>query len=196
MTLRAISRSFLAICLGLSVSPAHALTEAPMNLSDLIERANEIVVGTVFEMTSMERFFGDYARIVTDVSLVDLEVVKGDTEDAEMVVTQLGGQVEDVMEWYPGLPSLEMERRYIVFLIRTDLDLAVPIGLQGVFVVETDPDRVAEVVTSASGQPVLAVQDDRVEFGIPPEGSTDTEGQLAGAITLEQFLTEIRARLN
>ena len=168
-----------------------------MSFSDLIERASDIVVGTVFEMTSMERFFGDYTRIVTDVSLVDLEVVKGETEDAEMVVTQFGGKVGDVMEWYPGLPSFEIERRYLVFLIRTeDLDLAVPIGLQGLFVVETNSLRAAEVVTSASGQPVLAVQDDRVVFGDPAEQPTDTEGRLAGAMTLEQFLKELRARLD
>ncbi len=197
MTLRAIARSLLVICLGLSASPAHATTEVPMSFSDLIERASDIVVGTVFEMTSMERFFGDYARIVTDVSLVDLEVVKGETEDAEMVVTQFGGKVGDVMEWYPGLPSFEIERRYLVFLIRTeDLDLAVPIGLQGLFVVETNSLRAAEVVTSASGQPVLAVQDDRVVFGDPAEQPTDTEGRLAGAMTLEQFLKELRARLD
>ncbi len=101
------------------------------------------------------------------------------------------------MEWYPGLPSFEIERRYLVFLIRTeDLDLAVPIGLQGLFVVETNSLRAAEVVTSASGQPVLAVQDDRVVFGDPAEQPTDTEGRLAGAMTLEQFLKELRARLD
>jgi len=131
MTLKAIARSLFAICLGLSASPAHALTEVPMSFSDLVERADEIVVGTVLEMTSTERFFGDFERVVTDVSLVDLEVIKGETGVAEMVVTQLGGQVGDVIEWYPGLPSFEMERRYLVFLIRTD-DLGgdVPISVE------------------------------------------------------------------
>ncbi len=102
-----------------------------MSFSDLVERADEIVVGTVLEMTSTERFFGDFERVVTDVSLVDLEVIKGETGVAEMVVTQLGGQVGDVIEWYPGLPSFEMERRYLVFLIRTD-DLGgdVPISVE------------------------------------------------------------------
>jgi hypothetical protein len=154
MTLKAITRSLFAICLGLSVSPANAVTEIPMSFSDLVERADDIVVGTVLEMTSMERFIGDHERVVTDVSLVDLEVIKGETENAEMVVTQLGGQVGDVVEWYPGLPVLRMERRYVVFLIRMDdLGLAMPIGLQGLFSVETDPLSTAEVVASASGQP-------------------------------------------
>ena len=197
MTLKAIARSLFAICLGLSAAPAHALMEIPMTFSDLVERADEIVVGTVLEMTSVERFMGDYERVVTDVSLVDLEVIKGETDDVEMVVTQLGGQVGDVMEWYPGLPLFEMERRYLVFLLRTDdLGLAMPIGLQGLFVVETDSLSTAEVVTSASGQPVLAVRDDRVEFGVTPEGQTDTEGRLVGAMTLEQFLKELKARLD
>jgi hypothetical protein len=197
MTLKAIARSLFAICLGLSVSPAHALTEIPMSFSDLVERADEIVVGTVVEMTSVERFLGDHERIVTDVSLVDLVVVKGQTEDAEMVVTQMGGKVGDVMEWYPGLPSFELERRYLVFLIRTeDLELAFPIGQQGLFVVETDSLLPAEVVTSANGQPVLAVQDDRVVLGVLPEGSTATEAGLTGAMTLEQFMKELKARLD
>jgi len=71
-----------------------------------------------------------------------------------------------------------------------------PIGLQGLFVVETDPLRTVEVVTSASGQPVLAVQDGRVEFGATPEGATDIERRLIGAMTLEQFLKELKARLD
>ena len=197
MTLKAITRSLFAICLGLSVSPAHALMEIPMSFSDLVERADEIVVGTVLEMTSMERFIGDHERVVTDVSLGDLEVIKGETENAEMVVTQLGGQVGDVVEWYPGLPLLRMERRYVVFLIRTDdLGLAMPIGLQGLFVVETDSQRTVDVVTSAGGQPVLAVQNEGVEFGATPDGVPDTELHLAVAMTLEQFLKEVKARLD
>jgi hypothetical protein len=197
MTLKAVTRSLFAICLGLSVSPANAVTEIPMSFSDLVERADDIVVGTVLEMTSMERFIGDHERVVTDVSLVDLEVIKGETENAEMVVTQLGGQVGDVVEWYPGLPVLRMERRYVVFLIRMDdLGLAMPIGLQGLFSVETDPLSTAEVVASASGQPVLAVQGDLLEFGITPDGPIDTAGRLTGALTLEQFLKEVKARLD
>ena len=197
MTLKAIGRSLFAICLGLSVSPAHALTEIPMSFSDLIERADGIVVGTVLEMTSTERFFGDFEHVVTDVSLVDLEVVKGETDGTEMIVTQLGGQVGDVVEWYPGLASFEMERRYLVFLIRTDdLGLAMPIGSQGLFLVEMDPQSATEVVASASGQPVLAVQDDRLELGITPDGPIDTAGRLTGAMTLEQFLKEVKARLD
>jgi hypothetical protein len=126
-----------------------------------------------------------------------LEVIKGETENAEMVVTQLGGQVGDVVEWYPGLPVLRMERRYVVFLIRMDdLGLAMPIGLQGLFSVETDPLSTAEVVASASGQPVLAVQGDLLEFGITPDGPIDTAGRLTGALTLEQFLKEVKARLD
>ncbi len=196
MTIRTVVGALLAICIGLSAAPAHALTEPDLPFSALIERANDIVVGTVFEMTSMERFFGDYARVVTDVSLVDLQVVKGETGDTEMVVTQLGGQVGDVMEWYPGLPSFEMERRYLVFLVRTDLELAVPIGLQGLYVVESDPLRALDVVTSANGDPVLAVRKDRVEFGAVPEASADAGERLAGAMTLAQFLKEIEARLD
>ena len=197
MTLKAIARSLFAICLGLSVSSAHALMEIPMSFSDLVERADEIVVGTVLEMTSTERFFGDFEHVVTDVSLVDLEVVKGETDGAEMIVTQLGGQVGDVVEWYPGLPSFEMERRYLVFLIRTDdLGLAMPIGLQGLFLVETDSLGTTEVVASATGQPGLAVQDDRLELGITPDGPIDTVGRLTGAMTLELFLKEVKARLD
>ena len=195
MTMRTIAGALLAICLGLSTSSARALTEPPMRFSALIERANDIVVGTVFDMNSLERFFGDYARVVTDVSLVDLQVVKGETEETEMVVTQLGGQVGDVVEWYPGLPAFEMDRRYLVFLVRTDLDLAVPIGLQGLYVIETDPLRALEVVTSAGGDPVLAVRKDRVEFGVAPDAPEDAGERLAGAMTLEQFLKEIEARL-
>jgi hypothetical protein len=43
---------------------------------------------------------------------------------------------------------------------------------------------------------VLAVQDDRVVLGVLPEGSTATEAGLTGAMTLEQFMKELKARLD
>ena len=175
---------------------AQALTEGRISLSEIIKRSNEIVVGTVFEMNSLERFFGDHARIVTDVSLSELSVVKGDVADTEMVVTQFGGQVGDVMEWYPGLPSFEAERRYLVFLLRSDIDLAIPIGRQGVFLVETDPARGLEVVISSNGLPVLEVREDFVQLGARLRAGAGSSENLSDAMTLEDFLSEIKARLD
>lgn len=195
MTVRAMSRLVLVLGLALAGAQAHALTEGRMSLTDLVARSNQIVVGTVFDMTSVERFFGDHARIVTDVSLSELKVVKGEVAATELVVTQFGGKVGDVMEWYPGLPSFEAERRYLVFLLRANLDLAIPIGRQGLFLVETDPERGLEVLTSSNGLPVLEVREDFVRLGALVRGGPGAAENLADAMTLEDFLSEIQARL-
>jgi len=185
----------IIVCLAFIAPAAHAVTEGRIPLSALVARAHEIVIGSVYDLTGLERFIGDYARVVTEVTLVDVEIVKGETEDTELVVTQFGGRFGDVMEWYPGLPTLEAERRYLVFLLRNDLDLAFPIGMQGLFVIEVDPARAIEVVTAANGQPVLGLEGDFVEVGTGVREDGEDKSRLAEAMTLRAFLDEIEARM-
>lgn len=193
-TLRAAAVA-IVLCFSFAVPAAHAVTEGRVPLSALVERAQEIVIGSVYDLTSLERFIGDYARVVTEVTLVDVEIIKGETADTEMVVTQFGGRVGDVMEWYPGLPTLEAEHRYLVFLVRNDLDLAFPIGMQGLFVIEVDPARMVEVVTAANGQPVLGMDGDFVEVGTGMHEDAGDKTDLAAAMTLRAFLDQIEARI-
>ncbi len=196
MMRKMLAGAFAIVMSLASVAPAtHAVTEGRIPISTLVERAHEIVIGTVYDLTSMESFIGDYARVVTEVTLVDVEIIKGDTADTEIVVTQFGGRVGDVMEWYPGLPTLEAERRYLVFLVRNDIDLAFPIGMQGLFVIEVDPARGIDVVTAANGQPVLGIEDDFVEVGTGVHENTENKTHLAEAMTLRAFLDQIEARV-
>lgn len=196
MTWKATLRSIVVVGLWLVCSPSYAASEIQMGLTQLVERANLIGIGTVSDMHSTQRFFGDYERVVTDVSLVDIEIVKGGAAPSELIVTQFGGQVGDVVEWYPGLPTLDAERRYLMFLVYTDLDDAILIGMQGLFIVETDQERGVEVVTSAHGQPVLDIADDFVQLGAGEQEGAIDEERLSTAMTLEAFMNEIKARMN
>jgi len=193
---RALAGVVVAICIWLAGFSSHAMTEGHMSLSNLIARSGMIVVGTAFDLTSAQRFFGDYERVVTDVMLADIEIVKGASADTGLIVTQLGGQIGDVMEWYPGMPTFDLGRRYLVFLLRTELGDAVPLGMQGLFLVETDPARGLEVVTSANGQPVIGIQEDFVQLDAAGQEDADPKEGLSAAMTLQDFLGEIKARLN
>jgi hypothetical protein len=196
MMQKLLAGAFAIILYLAFVAPsAHAVTEGRIPLTALVARAQEIVIGSVYDLTSMERFIGDYARVVTEVTLVDVEIVKGETADSELVVTQFGGRVGDVMEWYPGLPILEAEHRYLVFLVRNDFDLAFPIGTQGLFVIEVDSARGVEVVTAANGQPVLGLDGDFVEVGAGVHENAEDKTRLSEAMTLRAFLDHIEARM-
>ncbi len=200
MARRAATSLLAAFFLWLHLAPAGAFTEGRMPLSKLAQRANTIVLGTVDDLESMERFFGDYVRIVTQATLGDLQVIKGDTTHAAISVTQFGGQVGDVVEWYPGLPKLNLGQRYLVFLVEADNGLSVPLGAQGLFVVAEVPESGVEVVLSTTGQAVAEVRDDVVIYGTMPDdgpdGDDDTASNLDGAMTLDLFLDHVRAALN
>ena len=193
---RAPMSLLLAVCLWFTWSSANAVTEGRISLSGMIERASVIAIGTVFDMTSSERFFGDHTRVVTDVSLVEVDIVKGEPADTGLTVTQFGGRVGDVVEWYPGLPNLDADRRYIVFLLRTELGDAIPIGMQGLFLIEVDPERAVEVVTSSNGQPVIKIEEDFVQLGALSQETPAAKAKLSDAMTLEAFLDEINARMD
>jgi hypothetical protein len=196
MARRAAASLITAILLWLPSTPAAAFTEGRMPLSKLAERAHTIVVGTVDDLESMERFFGDYIRIVTQATLGDLEIVKGDTANTEISVTQFGGQVGDVVEWYPGLPRFALDQRYLLFLVKADNGLSVPLGTQGFFIVAEVPESGSIVVLSATGQPVADIQNDGVVYGAMASKDDDTHSHLAGAMTLDLFLDRVRAVLH
>ena len=196
MAPNAFARLVLVICLAIWSAQTHAMTEGRATLPVLIDRAHVIALGTVVDTQSLERFFGDYVRIVTEATIDELEIVKGDDSDTSIVVTQFGGQVGDVMEWYPGLPRLDVGQRYLMFLTRADSDLLIPLGLQGLFVVTTDPERAVDVVLSTSGQLVVDVRDDEVVYGDISEESGDSRDRLGEAMSLELFLDQIRSRMN
>ncbi len=195
MTRRAVVCLIGAFYLWLSSAPAEAFTEGRIPLSSLVERANTIVVGTVDDLEGMERFFGDYVRIVTQATLGDTEIVKGDTTAAVISVTQFGGQVGDVMEWYPGLPKLTLDQRYLMFLVEADNGLFVPMGAQGLFVVTDDPESGDTMVLTTAGQPIADVRDGWVVYGAMPNEEDDAQGKFDGAMTLDLFLDQVRAAL-
>ncbi len=196
MARRLVASLIAAFCLWLPSTPAGAFTEGRMPLSKLAERANTIVIGTVDDLESMERFFGDYVRIVTQARLGDLEVIKGDPAGTAISVTQFGGQVGDVVEWYPGLPRLALDRRYLMFLVIAGNGLSVPLGAQGLFVVAEVPESGTRVVLSTTGQPVAEVRDDEVIYGAMPSEDDDAQDNVEGAMTLDLFLDRVRAALN
>jgi len=192
-----IAAMTLAICTGISWTPAQAYTEGRITLSALVQRAHTIVVGTIEQTEGTERFFGDYLRIVTDTLVGDLDVVKGDALAAEISVIQLGGQAGDVMEWYPGLPAMETGQRYLIFLIESNAGALMPLGAQGFLSVVTDPDRGIEVLVSSHGQVVIGIEEDWVEYGAKThDEAKETGASLGAAMPLSLFLDEVQARRN
>jgi len=135
----------VAIGVWISVAPALAYTAPSHNLADLVTGANDIVAGTVTEVTNVS--VGDMP--VTEVQLEIKQVIKGAEEmtvDAEgrmfMTIRQFGLQNPEPAQdgrvylgLTPGMAQYEVGEQVLLFLGPTSASgLRAPVGLgQGRF---------------------------------------------------------------
>jgi hypothetical protein len=174
--LRAIGVVLLAW--GLLSATAQALTVVPRSFDELVQLADTVVVGTV---TAVHSEMTDTAaqRIISQVTLSQLQVIKGPAIDGDYVLQVPGGVVGRYAEDYPGLPSFEVGRRYVLFVRGNRRDFFPVVGVtQGVF----------RVVNDAAGRQVVVRDDAAAE-------ARSLSALTAKAPSLDQFIRDIQARL-
>ena len=121
-------------------APSPALTVVARPLAEQARLAELILVGTVASVRSRwaDRPGG---RIVTEVVLKDLQVVKGRVPGPRYTLLVAGGAVDGRAQVYTGLPRLEPGRRYLLFVRGNGRVLFPVVGVtQGLYRVERGPD--------------------------------------------------------
>jgi hypothetical protein len=139
-----------AALLMLLSSVAQALTAMPRPFAELVREAEVIVVGTVAGLES--DWSADRETIHTTVSLVDLELIKGEVPSVPYELRLAGGVIGDTAQTYPGMPRLVAGGRYLLF-VRGNLREFFPLvgAYQGLYRVLTDPDGVQRVLRADRG---------------------------------------------
>lgn len=139
-----------ALLLMLLSTAAQALTAVSRPFPELVQEAEVIVVGTVAGVTSA--WSADRATIHTTVSLVDLDLIKGEIPAVPYELRLAGGVVGDTAQTYPGMPRLVAGGRYVLF-VRGNLREFFPLvgAYQGLYRVLTDPDGEQRVLRADQG---------------------------------------------
>jgi len=86
------------------------------DIENLSNGADVVLTGKVVQQNSS--WNEDRSRIYTNATIQVEEYLKGNTNDGSIVVTYLGGEVDDVGELYTHMPKFEDNEEILVFLIR------------------------------------------------------------------------------
>ena len=172
---------FSAVILGIAwliSPPTWATTVIEKSLTDLVQEADTIVVGTV---SAIEAEWDAASETpFTYVTFTDLDILKGEADQTELTLRFLGGPRPDgTILQIASVPQFAIGERNVLFVTGND-HYAVPlVGLwQGVYRVVFDPARDTDTVYTHTMQPLTT---------LPSGGGNilhdeDTTGQQAQAL--------------
>ncbi|RKY94678.1 MAG: hypothetical protein DRQ13_07970 [Ignavibacteriae bacterium] len=95
----------------------NAFSQTISELEYLSEGADLILTGKVTQQSS--EWNVDKTRIYTNATIQVEDYLKGNINEASIVVTYLGGEVGDVGELYTHMPKFEDDEEILVFLQRS-----------------------------------------------------------------------------
>lgn len=142
------------------VTHVHATTLLYKNLDDLSAEAEQIVVGTV---AKTESTYGTDKSIYTFVTITDMDSIKGQTKESELVLRFNGGQVGEDIHEIVGSPYFKTNEKVVLFIRGNGQNLIPLVGwTQGVFRVVADQtggnivtDNDGNVLLGASGKDLI-----------------------------------------
>jgi hypothetical protein len=149
--------ALLAALAGVAAT-ARATVLQRAGLEELVAHSSIILVAEVTDSYSYWNDEGTF--LLTQASIVPVEVLKGDPPAGKIPVTLLGGSDGDLTVLVVGMAILEPDRPYVVFLDHADLpgaeNVLTPVDLvQGVFDV-VERDGKLRAVSQAAGFPLVS----------------------------------------
>lgn len=193
--IRRLCAAGAALCITLCAGWAAATTLLKLDMPELVEQSEQIVHGSVTEITP-RRADG---RIYTYITLEAREHLKG--EPAETVTFRvLGGRMGDLATIVHGTPDFSLGEEVVVFLERPrqGAELVVAGMIQGKFQVATGPDqRTLYVVPQLGGAPLVEPIELRDEEGnlrrrLRAAQPSELHGQVSA---LETFKRRVREQV-
>lgn len=168
-------------CAGLLVAThSEATTLRRLDTRSLTLESSDIVIGTVEGMSP--HWNSSHTKILTNVVVRVTRGLKG-VGPGEIVLTQLGGEVDGVRYTVPGCPAFAVGDEALLFVWRDAHGRAQVNGLaQGKFDITRDEATGRRVVQRSPG--AFAFRDARSLAPVP-------EGQRARPVPLEDLVREI-----
>ena len=139
------------------VAVGEGTTVLEKSLTDLVQEADTVVVGTV---SAIEAEWDAASETpFTYVTFTDLDILKGETDQTELILQFLGGPRPDgTVLQIAGVPQFAVGERNVLFVTGNGHHAVPFVGLwQGVYRVVFDPDRDTETVYTHTMQPLTAL---------------------------------------
>ena len=126
----------LALSLSLLVAvPAEATIVVPFSRAELVDHSDVVVRATVVDATS--RWNETHSQIITLTRLHVTETLKGSNVTADLVLRQIGGEVDGLVSHISGDPQLSPGQDAVFFLRSGDGVVYLTALAQSVFFVQT-----------------------------------------------------------
>jgi hypothetical protein len=179
---------FLSLCaLLLVTTAADAMVVQKRDFADLAARAEQIVVGTVSDITPSQDESGAPLTLVT---FTNLTVLKGNVPDPFTLELSGGPSSSGLNLQIPGMPAFSVGEEAVLFVAGNGENVCPLVGVwQGLFRVRFDPERGTDVVESHDNVPVVGLQGRKLRLKRSPDTTA------APAVTLKEFKELIRAEL-
>ena len=146
---------------------------------DLVQRAEQIVAGTVSDVSQAQKPSGAPMTLVT---VSDLTVMKGEARDA-ITLEFYGGVTGEYAIKVPDMPTFKAGERVVLFIAGNGVNVCPLVGVwQGSFRILTDAER-GDIVATNDGRPLAGVAGTQLQ----PRRSGGDGGGAAETLTLDGF---------
>ena len=165
---------------------ATAMVVVQRDFPELVARAEQIVVGTVSDITESVDSSGMPATFVT---FSDLTVLKGDA-GATLTLRFAGGRADGYAVHVSDMPTFALGEQAVLFVAGNGRDVCPLVGVwQGRFRVRLDAERGTEVIDNHEGKPVIGLAGRKLHVATRrAEGSSASEPSASSpAVTLDEF---------
>jgi len=155
---------------------------------DLVQRAEDIVAGTVSDVRNAQKESGAPTTLVT---VSDLTALKGNARDS-ITLEFYGGVAGDYTIRVSDMPTFHPGDRVVLFIAGNGENVCPLVGVwQGSFRIRFDETLGTDIITTNGGTPVGGIVGGRVQ---PIESGGDGGGG-AVAMTLDSFRQSIADEL-
>ena len=186
-------RMALLSVLVLGSSATQATTVLPMTFSQVVAGAEVIAIGVVSGVEAM--WDAEREMPFTEVTVSDIDVVKGQVGNQELTLRFLGGPAPNGLTLrVSGMPQFALTQQVVVFSTRDDGRPCPLVGWwQGLYRIVYDAERDARTVVNHAGRPVAAIEGDVGQRVV--RLSTASGAPAADALTLDEFRSLIVSEL-
>ncbi len=190
---RALAGASLVLALGLLLPVARADILLPLTTEELLEAADAVVVGEVTTVESRVREFPEGERIVTDITVLLDESVKGNVnKQSTITFTQRGGRVGDIVTYVPAFARFDEGERVLLYLKERDrVGFVVVGGRQGKLPVGTDKATGEQYVYANTRYSEYELRKAAQAMGRPKQAGDERPT----AILLEDYIDHLRGLL-
>jgi len=166
---------------------AAAMVVVERDFPDLVQRAEQIIAGTV---TEIRRGVVGGAPI-TFVTVSGLTMMKGEAGDS-ITLELYGGGDDEYAVTVPHMPTFTPGEEVLLFVAGNGENVSPIVGVwQGSFRIRFDEALGVRVVTANGGTPIAGIVDGKVELAAPGGDG----GGAAASMTLDELRQEIADEL-